>query len=63
MRRPQESVIAYSNREKANWILAGWNLQKHDEVLYDIAWGSLRKSHKNQVGLMMPACGIFDTVD
>jgi hypothetical protein len=34
---PQESVRAYANRLKANWRQAGWNLQKHEEVLYYIA--------------------------
>ena len=48
---------------KANWRQAGWNLQNHEEVLYDIAWAGLRNSLKNKVGPMMPACGRFDTLD
>jgi len=60
---PQESVRAYANRVKANWRQAGWNLQKNDEVLYDIAWAGLRNSLKNKVGPMTPACGRFDTLD
>jgi hypothetical protein len=60
---PQESVRAYANRLKANWRQAGWNLQKHDEVLYNIAWAGLRNSLKNKVGPMIPADGKFDTLD
>jgi hypothetical protein len=48
---------------KANWRQAGWNLQKHEEVLYDIAWAGLRNSFKNNVALMTPACVRFDTLD
>ena len=60
---PQESVRAYANRVKANWRQAGWNLQKHEEVLCDIAWAGLRNSLKNKVGPMTPACGRLDTLD
>jgi hypothetical protein len=60
---PKESVRAYANRLKANWRQAGWNLQKHEEVLYDIAWAGLRNSLKMIVGPMTPACGRFDTLD
>jgi len=60
---PQESVRAYANHLKANWRQAGWNLQKHEEVLYNIAWAGLRNSLKNKLGLMKPACGRFDTLD
>jgi hypothetical protein len=59
----QESVRAYANRVKANWKQAGWNLQKNEEVLYDIAWAALRNSLKNNVGPRTPACGRFDTLD
>jgi len=45
----QESVRAYANRVKANWREAGGNLQKHEEVLYDIAWAGLRCSFMNKV--------------
>jgi hypothetical protein len=60
---PQESVRAYANRFKANWRQAGWNLQKHEEILYDIAWAGLRNSLKNKVGPMTPPCGRFVTLD
>jgi len=60
---PQESVRAYVNRLKANRSQAGWNLQKHEEVLYDIAWAGLGNSLKNNVGPMTPACGRFNTLD
>jgi len=60
---PQESVRSYANCLKATWRHAGWNLQKHEAVLYDIAWAGLCNSLKNQVGLMTPACGRFDTFD
>ena len=63
IQHPQESVRAYANRVKANWRQAGWNLQKHEEVFYDIAWGGLRNSLKNKVGSMTPACGRFDSLD
>jgi hypothetical protein len=33
----QEWVRAYANRLKANWRQAEWNLQKHNEVLYNVA--------------------------
>ena len=59
----QESVRAYANRLKANWRQAGWNLQKHEEVLYNIGWAGLRNSLKIKVGPMTPACGRFDTLD
>jgi len=60
---PQESVRVYVNSLKANWRQAGWNLQKHEEVLYHIAWAGLRNSLKNKVGLMTTACSRFDTLD
>jgi hypothetical protein len=60
---PQESVRAYANHLKAKWRQAGWNLQKHEEVLYDIAWAGLHNSLKNKVGPMTPACGKFDTLN
>jgi hypothetical protein len=60
---PQESVRAYANHLKANWRQAGWNLQKHEEVLYDSVWAGLCNSLKNQVELMTPACGRFDSLD
>jgi len=60
---PQESVRAHANCLIANWRQAGWNLQKHEEVLYEIAWASIYNSLKNTVGPMMPACGRFDTFD
>ena len=59
---PQELVRAYANCLKANWRQAGWNLQKYEEVLYDIAWTGLCNSLKNNVGPMAPACGRFGTL-
>ena len=59
----QGSVRAYANRVKANWRQAGWNLQKHEDVLYDIGWAGIRNSLKNKVGPMTPDCGQFDTFD
>jgi len=63
IQHPEESVSAYANRLKANWRKAGWNLQKHEEVLYDIAWAGLRNSLKHNVGPMTSACGRCDTLD
>jgi len=60
---PQELVRAYANRVKVHWRQAGWNRQKHEEVLYDIAWAGLRNSLKNNVGPMTPSCGRYDTLD
>ena len=60
---PQESVRAYANHVKANWTQAGWNVQKHEEVLYDTAWAGICNSLINKVGPMMSACGRFDTLD
>jgi hypothetical protein len=60
---PRESVRAYANRLKANWRQDGWNLPKHEEVLYDIARAGLRNSLKHKVGPMTPAGGRFDTLD
>ena len=60
---PQESVRAYENRLKANWRQVVWNLQKHEEVVYDIAWAGLRFSLKNKVAQMTPTCSRFDTLD
>jgi hypothetical protein len=58
---PQQSVRAYANHVKANWTQAGWNLQKLEEVLYDITWAGLNNSLKQKVGPMTPACGRFDS--
>jgi len=60
---PQESVRAYANRVKADWRQAWWNLQKHEEVLYDIAWAGLRNSLKNKVRPITPGCGRYDSSD
>jgi len=60
---PQESVTVYANRVKANWRQGGWNLQKHEEVLYDIACAGPHNSLKNKVGPMTPACCRFDSLD
>jgi hypothetical protein len=60
---PKESVRAYANHLKANWRQARWNLQKHEEVLYYIAWAGLRNSLINKVGPMTPACGRIHTLD
>jgi len=59
---PEESVRAYGNRLKVIWRQSGWNLQTHQELLFDIAWAGLRNSLKNNVGLMTPANGRFDTL-
>jgi hypothetical protein len=59
----QDSVRAYANRLKANWRQARWNLQKYEEVLYDIAWAGLRYSLKNKVAPITPACARFDTFE
>ena len=59
----QESVKVYANRVKANSRQAGWNLQKHDEVLYNIAYTALRNSLKNKVRPMTPSCSSVDTWD
>jgi hypothetical protein len=48
---------------KANWRQAGWNVQKQEELPYDIAWAGLRNSHKNKVGPMSSTCGRFDLLD
>jgi len=45
----QISVRASANRLIHNWSQAGWNLQKHEGVLYDTAWACLRNSLKNKV--------------
>jgi hypothetical protein len=63
IQHPQKSVRAYANRLKVNWRQAGWNLQKHAEVLDYIAWADLRNSLKNKVGPMTHACGRLDTLD
>jgi len=60
---PEESVRAYVNRVNVIWRQAEWNLGKHEEVLYDIAWAGLHKSLKNIVRPMMPACGRSDSLD
>jgi len=60
---PQGLVKAYANRVKANWRQAGWNLQKHEEVLNNIGWAALPNSPKNNFGLIRPACGRFDSRD
>jgi len=48
---------------KANWRQPGWNLQTHEEVLYDIAWAGLCNSLRNRRGLITPARGRFDTLE
>jgi len=58
---PEESVRAYANHLKANLRQAGWNLQKHEDVFYNIAWAGLRNSLKNTVGPLMPVSGRFDS--
>ena len=63
MQLPQELVRPYANRFKADWRQAGWNLWKHEEVLYDSAWAGLRNSLKNKFGPMTPAWGRLDTLD
>jgi hypothetical protein len=60
---PQQSIRAYANRVKANWRQAEWNLKKHDEVLYEIAWVGLRNTVMNKGGPMTAACGRFDSLD
>ena len=60
---PKGSVRANANDGKANRRQAGWNLLKHEEVLYNIAWAGLRNSLKNKVGPMTPACSRFDTLE
>jgi len=60
---PKDSVRAYANSLKAIWSQAGWNLQKHEEVLYDIACAGLHNSLKNKVELMTHTCGTTDTLD
>lgn len=47
----------------ANWRQAGWNLQKHEVVLHNIAWAGLPNSFRNKVGPLTPKCGRFDTLD
>jgi hypothetical protein len=59
----QESVIAYANCLIANWTQAGWNPQKHKEVLNHIAWSGVSNSVMNQVGPKTPSSGRFDAVD
>jgi len=63
IRVPQESVRAYANCIKANWRQTGWNLQKHEEVLYDISWAGLCNSPMNIVRPLTPAGSRFDTLD
>jgi len=60
---PQESVRAYVNPVKADWRQAGWNLQKHEEVLYNIAWEGLPNTLKNTVEPMTAACGRGESLD
>jgi len=48
---------------KTNWRQDGWNLQTHDEVLYNIACAGLLNSPRDKVGPMMPTCGRFDSLD
>jgi hypothetical protein len=48
---------------KANWRQAGWSLQKHKEVLYDIAWAGLNNSVKNNVRPMTADWGRYDAFD
>jgi len=63
IQRPQESVSAYGNRLKADWRQAGWNLQKHKGILYDVAWAGFHNSLKFKVRLMTPTRVWFDTLD
>jgi len=60
---PQQSVRAYANSWRPNWRQAGWNLQKNEEVHYNIGWAGLRNSRTNRVGPITPVCGRFDTLD
>jgi hypothetical protein len=48
---------------QAHWRQAWWNLEKHEEVLYDIAWADHRNSLKNKVSPMTPASCRFDLFD
>jgi len=48
---------------KGNWRQAGWNLQRHEEVLYDIACAGHHNCLHNNVGPMTPGCGRFETLD
>jgi len=59
----QESVRAYVNHVKANCRQARCNLQKHEEVLNDIAWAGLRNTLKHKVGPMTPGYGRLVTLD
>jgi hypothetical protein len=56
-------IRIYANRLKANWILAGWNRQKHKEILYDIGWAGLHNSLKTKNGPITPTCARFDFFD
>jgi len=60
---PQELFRAYANHLKANQWHAGWNLQNHEDVLYDSAWAGLRNCLKNKVGPLTPTCRRLDTFD
>jgi hypothetical protein len=42
IQHPQDPVRAYAYCFKANWRQDGWNIPKHEEVHYDIAWAGLR---------------------
>jgi hypothetical protein len=59
----QELVRAYANRVEANWRQAGWNLQKLEEVFYDIPCAGCHKSLKNKVGPITPTCSRFDSLE
>jgi hypothetical protein len=48
---------------KANWRQAGWNQQKHDEVLYVTAGAGLSNTHNNNVEPMKRSGGRFDSFD
>jgi hypothetical protein len=60
---PKELVIAYANPLKVNSRQAVWNLQQHEEVLYNIAWAGQHNSLNNQFGPMTAAIGRFDTLN
>jgi len=48
-------VITYANYFNTDLTQVGWYLQKHEEVLNDIAWVRLHNALKNQVGPIKPA--------
>jgi len=60
---PQESIRPYGNCLKGNWRQGGWNLQKNEDDLYDIAYAGLCDYLKSELGLMAHACCSDDTTD